>query len=263
MGESMTTQPRRRAPAALRYAVGVLCVIGVFAGAQRTVMSVLEQPHGADGMTPILRANISTMERVIGVAEGTSRHEDLVSGSLAFETKYEKHRALILAHVIPGGVLFLLAPFQFSDRIRRRYPAYHRWTGRVLLVAVLISGLGAFAFGLFMPFAGWLESVAVALYGTLFVYAGARAWIAIRARDVTTHREWMTRMFAVAIGISATRLVSLPIGALFETLSFRAAFLWSLWTGFTVSVLVAEWVIRRARPRRAPVRLQAIATDIL
>lgn len=243
---------------ALRVVTAILCVLGVFAAAQRTVIATLDQPPGADGMTPIVRANIEAMAGLIGIERGTPRYDDVVSGSLEFERSYDAHRAVILLHVVPGGLILLLAPLQFSARVRRRYVSYHRWTGRFLLVCVLVSGIAALFFGLFIPFGGLPESVAVAIFGMLFLYAGARAWLAIRRRDVTTHREWMTRMFAVAVGIATTRVISLALGFV-PTLTLREAFVYSLWAGFTLSVLVAEIVIRRARPgvartsRRAPV----------
>ncbi|WP_068854147.1 DUF2306 domain-containing protein [Stenotrophomonas rhizophila] len=46
-----------------------------------------------------------------------------------------------------------MGPFQFSTRLRQRYPAAHRWAGRAYLsVGVLVGGLSGlymatFAFG--------------------------------------------------------------------------------------------------------------------
>ena len=251
-----------RAPAFVRVITVALCLVGVLGAVQRTVIATLRQPRDASGFTPIERTNARIMARVAGIVPGTPRHADLMAGMLEFERKYEGNRTLILLHVIPGGLILLFAPLQFSGRIRRRYTAYHRWAGRVLLVAVAISGIAAFAFGLFMPFGGWLESAAVMLFGTLFFYSGARAWVAIRRRDVATHREWMTRMFAVAVGIATTRVISIVLGALF-TLTLREAFVISLWAGFTSSVVAAEFIIYRARPHRGAIRIPAIASDTL
>lgn len=248
-----------RSTTAVRVVVVALCLVGVLAAVERTIIAVLHQSRDTSGITAIEYAVVKVLAGVSGVAQGTPRYADLTAGTLAFETKYEANRVFILLHVIPGGLIFLLAPFQFSDRVRRRYVNYHRWTGRVLLVAVAISGTNAFIFGLFMPFGGWLESAAVMLFGTLFLYAGARAWVAIRRRDVTTHREWMTRMFAVAIGIATTRVISIGVSAL-TTLSLREVFLVSLWAGFASSVVGGEITIRRARPRWIRHRLAATST---
>ena len=244
----------------VRVVIIALCLVGVLAAVQRTVIAVLHQPRDASGFTAIERVVVEVLASVSGIDQGTPRYDDLTAGTLAFEKKYEANRALILLHVLPGGLILLLAPFQFSDRIRRRYVAYHRWTGRVLLVAVAISGISAFIFGLFMPFGGWRESAAVMLFGTLFFYAGARAWVAIRRRDVTMHREWITRMFAVAVGIATTRVISIGVSAL-TTLSLREVFLVSLWAGFASSVVAGEIIIRRARLHHVPMRAPAVARN--
>ena len=251
---------RRRIPPALRVAVILLCVTGVFAAAQRTVIAIRNDAPGSDGLPPIVRGNVEALAGISGYERGSPRYRELVAGSSEFETKYRKYRAVILLHVVPGGLILLLAPFKFSDRIRRRYTRYHRIMGRVLLVSVGVSGMSAFFFGLLMPFGGPLEAVGIMVFGALFLYAGARAYAAIRRRDVTTHREWMTRMFAVAVGISAVRLVSLPLS--FVPLSMKDGFVLSIWIGFSLSVGVAEMLIRRARPRRivTPARA-AMAAD--
>ncbi|MBC3840822.1 DUF2306 domain-containing protein [Streptacidiphilus sp. 4-A2] len=60
-----------------------------------------------------------------------------------------QQRAVYLAHLAPlllhisGGVLALsLGPWQFSNRLRTRYPVVHRAIGRVYLVGVLAAGTG-------------------------------------------------------------------------------------------------------------------------
>src|SRR5262245_10516615 len=40
---------------------------------------------------------------------------------------------LTLLHIIPSLFFVLLVPLQFVDRVRRRYPRWHRWMGRVLM----------------------------------------------------------------------------------------------------------------------------------
>src|SRR6266567_2802854 len=55
------------------------------------------------------------------------------------------HRALTLAHVLPGMLFMVLGPLQFVRRIRSSYPWLHRWTGRAFLIASLIVGCSALA----------------------------------------------------------------------------------------------------------------------
>jgi hypothetical protein len=170
-----------------------------------------------------------------------------------FEEKFTRHRAAILWHVIPGSLFLLFAPLQFVRRIRSRHPAIHRWSGRALVVVALASVIPGLWFGLFMPTGGRAEAVVIALFGTLFVGALARAWLAIRSGRTSVHREWMIRAFAVALGISSVRLFAAPLDLLLTPMAWSspAIFVASLWCGFGATTLVAEFWIHATRPRRA------------
>src|SRR6185436_8325414 len=41
--------------------------------------------------------------------------------------------AIGYAHTLGGMIAMLIGPFQFLTTVRRRYPAVHRWLGRVYL----------------------------------------------------------------------------------------------------------------------------------
>ena len=169
-----------------------------------------------------------------------------------FEEKFTRHRAAILWHVIPGALFLLFAPLQFVRRIRGRYPAVHRWSGRTLILLALASVLPGMWFGLFMPTGGRGETIVIALFGTLFVGALARAWFAIRRKQTAVHREWMTRAFAVALGISSVRLFAVPLDLLLTPMGWSspAIFVASLWFGFGTTSLAAELWLYATRPRR-------------
>lgn len=167
-----------------------------------------------------------------------------------FDSRFAAHPVPTLLHVIPGGIFLALAPFQFSARIRNRHLRFHRWSGRVLLVAALATGLNGLYFGVLMPFAGPAEAVAIGLFGGLFLLAMTRGFLAIRKRDVALHREWMIRTFAIAIAISTVRV----FGAAFDIalapmgVGPQAIFVLAVWAGWIVTVGAAELWIRRTRP---------------
>jgi hypothetical protein len=58
---------------------------------------------------------------------------------------YQTFKWWLLIHVVAGTCALILAPMQFSDRLRRRYTKLHRVMGRVYVAGALIaSPLGAF-----------------------------------------------------------------------------------------------------------------------
>jgi uncharacterized membrane protein len=173
-----------------------------------------------------------------------------------FDGRFAARPFLTLLHVVPGGLFLALAPLQFSSRIRNRHIGFHRWSGRILVLAGVASTAPAFYFGLLMPYGGTVEAVAIALFGGLFVAALGRAFVAIRRKQVDLHREWMIRAFALAIAISTVRVVAAAMDMAFTPagLAPRALFAISVWTGWSVTLAAAELWIQRTRPRALGLR---------
>jgi uncharacterized membrane protein len=168
-----------------------------------------------------------------------------------FDHRFAAHPFLTLLHVVPGAIFLVLAPLQFSSRVRNGYVEFHRWSGRVLILLAFAAGSSALYFGLLVPYGGPSEAIAIALFGGLFLAAISRAFLAIRRRRVACHREWMIRAFATAIGISTVRVVGAVLDVSLTPAGFRpqAVFVLSLWTGWTLTLGGAELWIRYTRSR--------------
>lgn len=166
--------------------------------------------------------------------------------------KFAANRLLTLWHVLPGGIFLLFAPMQFSTWIRRRHIRLHRWSGRLLVPAVVASVLPGLCFGILMPYGGPSEAVVIAASGGLLVIAVCRGVLAIRRRQVARHREWMIRVFAAAIAISTVRVVGGPLDVVLTPAGLRppAVFAISVWTALILTLGGAELWIRSTRPRR-------------
>ncbi len=84
-----------------------------------------------------------------------------------------------------------------------------------------------------------------------FLVCGWLAYLAIRRRDTATHRDWMIRLFAVALGAAFVRVAGT---VLFIITGARPLDLLGLsfWIGFAASVLFGEILIRSPRGQRDP-----------
>jgi len=101
-----------------------------------------------------------------------------------------------------------------------------------------------------MAVGGINETVATTFFGVLFLFALARAFLAIRLGQVAEHREWMIRGFAIGLAVAFVR----PIVAIFFATSrithltphdfFGIAF----WLGFSLQTVAAEVWINYTRP---------------
>src|SRR5262250_997113 len=69
----------------------------------------------------------------------------LVDSSNPAWQHYEPFKWWLLPHGIFGAIVLLFAPFQFSERIRKRFTRGHRIMGRVYVVGALVMApLGAY-----------------------------------------------------------------------------------------------------------------------
>lgn len=228
-----------RAAAGLWWAVGILAAIGVAAAINRAVFP-------ADAVTRIdpVRA---------GLLRAFARTDPFIAERAAeldrFDGRYRRHPIAAAIHVVPAALFLGAATLQFSSRLRRRHIRIHRWSGRVLVAVAVTGTVPAFYFGLADPYGGLAESIAIGLFGGLFLLSLATAFMAIRRHDVARHREWMIRAFALALGISIVRLVGAAADLALTPVGIRqpVLFVLSIWIGWAIAVTGAEWWIRMTR----------------
>lgn len=193
----------------------------------------------------------------------TSR-DDFATGPGSVEAvrhaDYASHRWLLLIHTTLGGLALLLAPFQFSARLRRYRPSLHRNLGKVALVAVTVSMLAGMLYLVKAPVVnhvgglGFYVQLWMLDIGTLF--SVVMAYTAIRARRVAQHQAWMALLMALLMTAPTLRMIwgifgkLWPAADLLTTLGFGVTV-----TGYGVvsgAVIAVRWM-DRSRPTREPV----------
>lgn len=104
---------------------------------------------------------------------------------------------LFAVQIIVGGIV------QCLPAIRRRWPALHRWNGRLYMLSATTLALG----GLYLV---WIRSgsagdavqhAGVSLDALLILVFAALSWRAARARRFDAHRRWALRLFLVVSGV--------------------------------------------------------------
>lgn len=171
---------------------------------------------------------------------------------------FESHPVGIGIHIVASALALLLGPLQFSARLRSGRPALHRWLGRVYLgVGVAVGG----AAGLYMSrhaFGGPLAQAGFAGLALAWLYTGARAYAAARARDFAAHRRWMIRNFALTFAAVTLRLYLPPVFIL--GLPFAPAYSVIAWLCWVPNLVVAERLANSASgyPRRSAGRSNVV-----
>jgi uncharacterized membrane protein len=188
----------------------------------------------------------------IPVVAGTLRLLEIAGGPqlLPANPRIDAVPAPVVVHIVAAAVFAILGVFQFSARLRRRRPSWHRRSGRVLVgagLAVAGSGLWMTLFYTGAPGGQLLWAVRL-LVGSAMAAFIVLGFTAIRRRDLAAHRAWMIRAYALAVG-AGTQAFTQGVGeALFGTGELSTAL--SMSAGWVINVAVAEWVIRRPRARR-------------
>jgi uncharacterized membrane protein len=152
----------------------------------------------------------------------------------------------VAVHIITATIFVILGAFQFSPGFRRRKPAWHRMAGRVLVVVgmlVALSGLWLNQFYSFPAGSGELLYVFRWLAGLGMALCVLIGFTAVRRQDITRHRQWMMRAYALGLG-AATQVFTLGFGeAIFGKTALNVALLNG--AGWIINLAVAEWAIRR------------------
>ena len=78
---------------------------------------------------------------------------------------------------------------------------------------------------------------------------------AIRRRDITAHRAWMIRAYAIGVAAGTQAFTGAIGGALFGTGELRGDLAKA--AGWIINLAVAEWVIRRPTQAKAQRRIRA------
>jgi uncharacterized membrane protein len=186
---------------------------------------------------------------LIPVASGAFRLNQLTGGAeiTPANARFFASPLPVVVHIVGASLYAILGAFQFANGIRRRWPVWHRWAGRLLVVCGLLVGLSALWMTLFYPLPvvdGDFLNAQRLLFGSAMIVSLVLAYVAIRRGKVKQHRAWMMRAYAIALG-AGTQTLTLMAGELIagkpNELS-RALLMGAAWV---INLAVAEAIIRK------------------
>jgi len=158
-----------------------------------------------------------------------------------------------IIHIISVLLYCIVGAFQFAP-VRRYNITWHRLTGRVLVVAGIISALSGLWMNQFYAIPAELQGPLLytvrILVGLGMLASIILAWLRILKKDVASHRAWMIRAYALGQGAGTQVLTMLPPAILLggDITGFPRDVLMSL--AWVINLLVAEWIIRRPQFRQ-------------
>lgn len=114
---------------------------------------------------------------------------------------------MLYSHIIPAAIISLSGIFQLLPRVRKRWPRFHKYNGRLFLS---LGFLGALS-GLYLT---WIRgsrlsdlgAMGVTINGILILVAVYFAWKYARERRFAVHEVWATHAFLLINGVWTFRL---------------------------------------------------------
>lgn len=164
------------------------------------------------------------------------------------ETKVELAQVLLYqvafySHVTGGGLALMTGAFQFFPKLRQKRITWHRFLGRIYVIACFWGGISGLAIA-FYATGGTLAKFGFSNLAVLWLYTTAKAYKTIKKREIEAHREWMLRSFALTFAAVILRL-QLPFYMSTLTMDFLPAYRLVSWSCWVPNLILVEWFIQR------------------
>ena len=151
---------------------------------------------------------------------------------------YAKIAFWLVPHALAGTCALVLAPLQFSERLRKRYTTVHHIVGRIYVIGALaLAPLGAYGQYLAEGSGAPREFTTLATVdAAMLMTTTLVAYLFAIRRRITQHRQWMTRSYAVALVFFEGRLLGGLLGIDGNVNASMAA----IWACLALSMVFAE-----------------------
>ncbi|REL25487.1 DUF2306 domain-containing protein [Thalassotalea euphylliae] len=130
---------------------------------------------------------------------------------------YFETPAALYVHGGAGILYFLTMPWQFSPRIRHKYPVWHKVAGRIVLISGCVMAVsGIWLHQVLSPHEQGARFYSLIFTSGMICVAFAMAISQISQRKVQAHQRWMARAVALTLTAITPLFVDLLILLLFS-----------------------------------------------
>lgn len=155
---------------------------------------------------------------ITGQFEVWNRLEAL-SGHASFRPGDSIGNTAFGAHALGAGIIAFGGALQLIPLVRRKWPAFHRWNGRVFLFTVTALSLSGFYLVFTRKAPDSFTDWATPTNGVLILMFAALALTFALKRNIATHQRWAMRLYLVAnaqwftrVGVFAYFVISTALG---------------------------------------------------
>jgi len=171
---------------------------------------------------------------------------------------YQPFKWWLLPHGLAGACVILLAPLQFSDRLRRRWLTLHQTIGAVYVTsAIVLAPLGTYIQYLNeSQGAARSFTIETVIQSGVLMTTTAIGFVFAARRMIRQHRQWMIRSYAVALTFLETRFIIGVAGLPLDWATVETV----VWVCMALSLLLGDLAneiceLQTAGPRSAGARI--------
>jgi len=179
----------------------------------------------------------------------------------------------IITHVLLAAIITVGGLIQLIPMIRNKWPAMHRWNGRLYVMTAMFMSLS----GMFMVITRYekitgdlIGDIAIMINGGIIVLCAIMAFKFARIRKIAQHRIWALRLFLAVSGVWLFRVGLMawlsihgkPVG--FDPASLSGPFINALYfIVYILPLLILEAYLRSQRSHSRPRKLITAGVVIL
>ena len=171
------------------------------------------------------------------------------------EERLSNEALAVYLHLGAAAIAMAVGPFQLNNRLRARFTRLHRFSGRLYVAGVFVGGLASLALATESQ-GGDVAHAGFLVLGILWLGTTAEALRRILTGDISGHRRWMVRSWALTFAAVTLRFY-LP-ASMVMGLPYQASYAVIAWLCWVPNVFVAERYIARGwsplRMARSPQR---------
>lgn len=113
----------------------------------------------------------------------------------------------VAIHLSLAVIIHFFGPLQLVPSVRSRFPAFHRWSGRVFVLSViLVVAAGAYML-VVREIGAWTLRAGFMVQGLLILWFAWQAVSYARRRKFAVHMRWATRLFLAASAVWFFRVI--------------------------------------------------------
>ena len=138
---------------------------------------------------------------------GAVHQADEISPARGFDTSAGFDSIIFFSHILPAAIMASSGLLQIIPKIRKTYPKFHRWNGRVFFAL----GLSGAVTGLYLTWGAGIRfsdigALGITLNGVLILVVIFFAWKTAVKKKFIQHQRWAVHAFILVNGVWTFRL---------------------------------------------------------